>query len=91
MGIKQRLWWYWGVAQGSVHSSTIRTCTDFFYNESGETLAQVAQRGGRCPIPGNTQGQVGWGPEQPDLVEDVSACCRGVGLDDCQRSLPTIL
>ncbi|KAK4824080.1 hypothetical protein QYF61_010591 [Mycteria americana] len=27
----------------------------FFYNEGGETLAQVAQRGGRCPIPGNIQ------------------------------------
>jgi len=26
----------------------------FFYNEGGETLEQVAQRGGRCPIPGNT-------------------------------------
>ncbi|KAK4822678.1 hypothetical protein QYF61_019547 [Mycteria americana] len=39
-------------------------------------------RGGRCPIPGNIQGQVGRGSEQPDLVEDVPAHCRGVGLDD---------
>ena len=46
------------------------------------TLAQVAQRGGRCPIPGNVQGQVGWGSEQPDPVEDVPAHCRGVGPDD---------
>jgi len=51
---------------------------EIFYNESGATLAQVAQRGGRCPIPG----QVGRGSEQPDLVEDVPAHCRGLGLDD---------
>jgi len=55
---------------------------DLFYSEGGETLAQVAQRVGRCPIPGNIQGQVGWGSEQPDLVEDVSAHCRGTGVDD---------
>jgi len=36
--------------------------------KGGETLAQVAHRGGRCPIPGNFQGQVGWGFEQPDLA-----------------------
>jgi len=62
---------------------------NFFYAEGGETLAQVAQRGGRCPIPGHIQGQVGWGSEQPDLVEDVPAHGRGVGLDGLQRSLPT--
>ena len=38
-----------------------------FYYEGGETLAQVAQRGGRCPIPRNIQGQIGWGSEQPHL------------------------
>jgi len=27
-------------------------------------------------IPGNFQGQVGWGSEQPDLVEDVPVYCR---------------
>jgi len=53
----------------------------FFYSEGGETLAQVAQRDGRCPIPGNIQGQVGRGFEQPDLVEDVPAHCGRVGLD----------
>jgi len=53
-----------------------------FYNQGCETLAQVAQRGGRCPIPGNIQGQVGQGSEQPGLVEDVPAHCRGFGLDD---------
>ena len=48
----------------------------------GETLEQAAQREGRCPIPGNVQGQVGRGSEQPDLAEDGPAHCRGVGLDD---------
>ena len=43
---------------------------------------QVAQRGGRCPISGNIQGQAGWDSEQPDRVEDVPAQCRWVGLDD---------
>jgi len=37
-------------------------------------------RGGRCPIPGNFQGQVGWGSEQPDPAEDVPA--HGRGLDE---------
>ena len=52
------------------------------YHEGGEALAQVAQRGGRCPIPANIQGQVGRGSEQPDLVEDAPAHRRGVGLGD---------
>ena len=34
----------------------------FFYDKSGEALAQVAQRCG-CAIPGDTQGQSGWGSE----------------------------
>ena len=42
----------------------------------------VVQRGGRFPISGNIPGQVGWGSEQPDPVEDVPVHCRGVGLDD---------
>jgi len=53
-----------------------------FYDEGGETLERVAQRGGRCPNPANIQGQVGQGSEQPDPVEDVPAHCRGAGLDD---------
>lgn len=44
-------------------------------------VKQVVQKGGKSPIPGNIQGQVGWGSEQLDLVENVPACCR-VGLDD---------
>ena len=47
-----------------------------------ETLAQVAQRGGGCPLPGNIQGQVGQGSEQPGLVENILTHCRGAGLDD---------
>jgi len=43
-------------------------------------LEQVAQRGSRCPIPASMQGQVWWGSEQPDLIEDVPACGREVGL-----------
>ena len=53
------------------------------YQESGEVLAQTAQGGCECPIPGGVQGQVGTGPGQPDLVLDMEvgdpACSRGVG------------
>ena len=49
----------------------------------------LPRRGSGGPIPRNVQGQVGWGSEQPGLVEDVPAHCRGVGLDDLSRSLPT--
>ena len=52
------------------------------YSEGGETLAQVAWRACRCPIPGTIPGQAGRGSEQPDLVEGVPAHCRGVELDD---------
>ena len=40
-------------------------------------------------MPGNIRGQVGRGSVQPDPVEDVPVHCRGIGLDDLQRSLPT--
>ena len=33
------------------------------YTKVGEALAQVAQESGGCPIPGDTQGQAGWGSE----------------------------
>jgi len=49
-----------------------------FYSQGGETLAQVAQRGGRCPILGTILGQVGRGSEHPDLVGDVPAHGRGL-------------
>ena len=55
---------------------------NFFCSRGGEPLEQVAQRCGKCPISGNIQGQVGQDSEQPDLVEDVPAYSRGIGLDD---------
>lgn len=45
-------------------------------------LEQVAQRACRCPIPGSVQSQVGWGPEQSDLVLDQAA-----GNPACDRDL----
>jgi len=54
---------------------------EIFYDKGGETLDQVAQRGGRCPMPGTIQAQVELGSEHPDGVEDVLTHCRGVGLD----------
>ena len=56
----------------------------------GEALAQVAQRGGGCPVLGDTQGQAGWGSEQPGLAVGVPGHCWGVGLDDLQGSLPAL-
>ena len=53
-----------------------------FYGKGGETLGQNAQRSSEGPIAGNIQGQAGCGSEQPGLVEDVPAHCRGVGLDE---------
>ena len=41
----------------------IRYKEEIFYDEGGETLAQVSQRGARCPICGNVQVQVGQGSE----------------------------
>ena len=53
------------------------------YQESSEALAQAAQRGCACPIPGAVQGQVGWGPGKPGLVLDMQvggpACSGGDG------------
>lgn len=56
-----------------------KTC---FSTERDEALIQGAQRGGGCSVSGNIQGQVRQGCEQPVLVEDVPACCRGLGLDN---------
>lgn len=39
-------------------------------------MDEVAQRDGRCLIPGNIQGQAGQCYEQPDIVENVSNHCR---------------
>lgn len=32
---------------------------EFFYNEGGKPLKEIAQTGGRCPVTRNIQGQVG--------------------------------
>jgi len=52
------------------------------FTESGEVLEQAAQRGCGCPIPGDVQGQVGWGPGQPGLVVGDPAQGRSLELDD---------
>jgi len=52
------------------------------YNEGGETVERVAQIGSGGPITGSAEGQAEWGSEQPSVVKDVPAHCRGVGLDD---------
>ena len=53
-----------------------------YFMMSAEARAQVAQRDGGCPIPGDIQCQAGQGSEQPDLTVGVPTHCRGVGLDD---------
>lgn len=58
----------------------------FIIKEGGETLEQVAQRGGECPITGTIQCQVGQGSEQHDLIEDAAAYCTWLNQ---MRSLPT--
>lgn len=54
-----------------------------------ELFGQFRQGGGRGPNPGDIQGQVSWGSEQPDLVGNVSIYCREVCQDDTQWALPT--
>jgi len=39
---------------------------EFFYNDGGDILKQVAQRSCGCPIIESVQGQIGWGFEQPE-------------------------
>lgn len=60
-------------ADGKETTSQTRHKEDIFYDEGSGTLEEVAQRGSRCPIPGNTHGQAGCGSRQPDPVEDVLA------------------
>jgi len=62
---------------------------EVFYNQGGETVAQVAQRGGGRLIPRDTQDQAGWGAEHPDPAAGVPVHCRGVGLCVFKGSLPT--
>jgi len=53
-----------------------------FFTQCDVALKQVAQRSCGCPIPGGIQGQVGWGPEQPDLVHGSPAHSRHLKLED---------
>jgi len=52
-------------------------------------LAQAAHRRCRGPIPGGTQGQVGWGPGQPDPVDSKQVMVMGVGTEWALMALPT--
>jgi len=52
---------------------------EILFYEGGEGLAQIAHRSSRCPLPESIQGQVGWGFEQPGLMESVPPHGRGVG------------
>lgn len=45
-------------------------------------MEQAAQQGGWCLIPENLQGQVERGSKQLDLIENVPAYYKGVGLND---------
>ena len=52
-----------------------------FHDNSSETLAQVAQKGGECSIPGDIKGQAGQGSEQLELAVGAPVHCREVRLD----------
>jgi len=53
-----------------------------FYNNGGEALEQIAQRGGGCPLLGDFQNQAGPGSGQLDLSVDVPVHRRGIRLSD---------
>ena len=53
---------------------------EVLYYESGEVLAQAAQRGCGCTVPGGVQGLVGWDPAQPGLVLMVGGPAYGRGI-----------
>lgn len=61
--------------------------------EGGGALAHIYQRNldtsrDACPIPGCVQDQVGWGSEQPGVMEDVPAHGQGVRTTLSLGSLP---
>ena len=43
-------------------------------------MEQVAQRGGGCPIPGDTESQAGQSFEHPDRAVGVPVHCKEIGL-----------
>jgi len=50
----------------------------YWFHFENSVRLQIRYREKLC----NIQGQAGLGSEQPDLVEDDPACCRGSGLHD---------
>ena len=48
--------------------------------EGGKCLEQATQRRCGCPISGDIQDQVGWGPGQPELAGGSPAHSRGLEL-----------
>ena len=50
-------------------------------------MTQVAQRCGGCPIPGDTQGQAGWGSEH--LMELWEFLCIAGELDQMGLEIPS--
>jgi len=60
----------------------------FFTRGGGEALPLAAQRSCGCPIPRGAQGQVRWGPGQPDLVAGNPAHSRGLELCGSHLSKP---
>lgn len=56
---------------------------------NGKALAQDAQIGGGCPIPGNIQDQSEKNSEKPDKVEGVPIHCRSLDQVAFKSSFPT--
>ena len=52
---------------------------EVFYNQGGEALAQVAQRGSGCFVLGDIQSQAEWGSEHPGLEVGIPAYSMGGG------------
>jgi len=58
------------------------------YAEGGETLAQLAQRGGRCPVPGTIKAKLD-GALSTLMWLKMSLLWQGGALDGLEMSLPT--
>ena len=65
-------------------TQTILFFYEILHSEGSKALAQATHRSCGCPMPGSSQGQVGWGPGQSDQVGSNSAYRRGVELDHLQ-------
>lgn len=46
---------------GTLHQLKRKILIQSCNNKDGEALEQAAQRGDECPVPGEIQGQTGWG------------------------------